>query len=72
MNPLTWNILWVVVLFAALFGFNSIWQNTMNIHFIVFGGIKTVTIMGLAMFAIYKFNLSDDVKSMMNKVIKRK
>ena len=24
------------------------------------------------MFAIYKFNLSDDVKSMMNKVIKRK
>ena len=72
MNPLTWNILWVVVLFAALFGINSIWQNTMNIHFIVFGGIKTVTIMGLAMFAIYKFNLSDDVKSMMNKVIKRK
>jgi hypothetical protein len=44
----------------------------MNIHFVVFGGIKTITIMGLAMFAIYKFNLSDDVKSMMNKVIKRK
>lgn len=71
MNPLTWNIFWVIILFAGLFGINQLWTNQFNIHFLIFGGLKTVVLMGTAMWVIYQFNLSDDVKSMMNKLIHR-
>ena len=72
MNPLTLQILYAASLFALLFGVNDLLQNNFNINHIVFGGLKTILIMGLSVIGIYYFNLSDDVKSMLQKMLKLK
>jgi O-antigen/teichoic acid export membrane protein len=72
MNPLTMQILYAASLFALLFGVNDLLQNDFNINHIVFGGLKTILIMGLSVISIYYFNLSDDVKSMLQKMFKLK
>jgi hypothetical protein len=72
MNPLTLQIFYAASLFALLFGVNHFLQNEFNINHIVFGGLKTAFIMGLSVVGIYHFNLSDDVKSMMQKILKLK
>ena len=72
MNPLTLQIFYAASLFALLFGVNDLLQNNFNINHIVFGGLKTILIMGLSVIGIYYFNLSDDVKSMLQKMLKLK
>ena len=70
MNPMTWNIALAILVFAALFGVNEVFVNVTNMNHLIFGGLKTLMIVGLAMTSIYVFNLSEDVKSMIQKMIK--
>ena len=70
MNPLTWNIFLSIVVFAALFGINEVFVNFANLNHLVFGGLKTTIIIGLAIASIYIFNLSEDVKSMIQKMLR--
>ncbi len=69
MNPMTWNVLFSILIFAMLFALNHIFTNFLDINHLVFGGLKTTIIMGLAIWMIYVFNLSEDVKSMIQKML---
>lgn len=69
MNPMTWNILFSILAFILLFALNHVITNSLEINHIVFGGLKTAILMGLAIWMIYVFNLSEDVKSMIQKML---
>lgn len=70
MNPFTWKIVHTTVIFGLFFCINHYFQNSFNVHHILFGGLKTIVIMGLAVWSIYRFNLSEDVKSMIQKLLR--
>jgi O-antigen/teichoic acid export membrane protein len=70
MNPMTWKIVFATLVFGLFFILNYYLQNIWNMNHIVFGGLKTAMIMSFAIWSIYRFNLSEDVKSMIQKLLR--
>jgi hypothetical protein len=69
MNPYKGKVLLATLIVVALFGLNSLIQ--FQGHFILTAAAKTIALPAVALFLIYRLNLSDDIKSMLNKLFAR-
>ena len=67
MNPYNLRVFKVLVLFAGLFLASEYMH--LNGHMFITAALKTVVLGGGAMVCIYVFNLSDDIKSMVQKAL---
>ncbi len=69
MNPYKGKVLLAALIVATLFGLNSLIQ--FQGHFILKAAAKTIALPAVALFLIYRLNLSDDIRSMLNKLFAR-
>lgn len=68
-NPYHWRIAAAILLVIAGFALNHFIQ--IPHHFILTAGLKTLGIMGLLLWLLYKLRISSDINSIVDKVIKR-
>jgi O-antigen/teichoic acid export membrane protein len=65
LNPYKEKVWFAVLIFAILFLLNA-WFKIPG-HLFISAGIKTIGLLFLALWAIYRFRISDDIRSMMEK-----
>jgi O-antigen/teichoic acid export membrane protein len=68
MQPITKQVVLSIVLFAVVFLLNHLW-NMNQVDLLLMGLVKTLALMGVTLFIILRFRLSEDVYSMAKKML---
>lgn len=74
MQPFTLKVLQAILVLALGFGLNYLWPNTLSPNKIVLislYALKSLVILTVVVFVIYRFRISDDIISMMEKLMGR-
>ena len=69
MQPITRGVLLSVLLFGLVFLLNHCWVLSSGTHVLLAASLKTLVLMGSTLFVILRFRLSEDVYSMVKKML---